>query len=76
MPVALSELASLQGYRWFYRGSEQKLSDVSLHRWLRQTVYEDQGLLRLFAVALIEGVVCLVAMLWFAVPATSSVSSN
>ena len=68
VPVALSELASLQGYRWFYRGSEQKLPDVSLHRWLRQAVYEDEGLLRLFAVTLIEGGVCLVAMLWFAVP--------
>ena len=54
MPVALSELASLQGFRWFYRGPEQKLPDVSLHRWLRQTVYEDEGLLRLFAVALIK----------------------
>ena len=55
MPVALSELASLQGYRWFYRGPEQKLADASLHRWLRQAVYEDESLLRLFAVALIEG---------------------
>ena len=64
MPVALSELASLQGYRWFYRGPEQKLADVSLHRWLRQ----EEGLVRLFAVALIEGAACLVAMLWFAVP--------
>ena len=68
VPVALSELASLQGYRCFYRGPEQKLADVSMHRWLRQTVYEDEGLLRLFAVALSEGAVCLAAMLWFAVP--------
>ena len=68
MPVALSEVASLEGYRWFYRGPEQKLADVSLHRWLRETVYEDEGLFRLFAVTLIEGTFCLAAMLWFAVP--------
>src|ERR1017187_2873212 len=42
VPVALSKLATLQGYRWFYRGPEQKLADVSLHRWLHQTVYEDK----------------------------------
>ena len=68
VPVALSEIATLQGYRWFYRGPEQKLADVSLHRWLRQAVYEDRGLFGLFSVALIEGAVCLTAMLWFAVP--------
>jgi hypothetical protein len=66
--VALSELAIAQGYRSFYRGPEQKLADVSLHRWLRQTVYDDQGLIRMFAVALIEGSFCLVMMLWFAFP--------
>jgi hypothetical protein len=68
VPVALSELAIAQGYRSFYRGPEQKLADVSLHRWLRQTVYDDEGLLSLFAVALIEGAACLIVMLWFAVP--------
>jgi len=68
VPVALSELAIAQGYRSFYRGPEQKLADVSLHRWLRQTVYDDEGLLGLFAVALIEGAACLMMMLWFAVP--------
>ena len=68
VPVALSEIATLQGYRWFYRGPEQKLADVSIHRWLRQAVYEDRGLFGLFSVALIEGAVCLTAMLWFAVP--------
>ena len=68
IPVALSELATSQGYRWFYRGPEQKLADRSLHRWLRSTVYEDKGLLGLFALSFIEGGVCLVTMLWFAVP--------
>ena len=68
MPVALSELASLQGYRWFYRGPEQKLGDLSLNRWLRLTVFEDKGLWGLFAITFVEGGVCLAAMLWFAVP--------
>jgi hypothetical protein len=68
VPVALSEIAALQGYRWFYRGQEQRLADVSLHRWLRQAVYADRGLFGLFSVSLIEGAVCLTAMLWFAVP--------
>lgn len=68
VPVALSELAIAQGYRSFYRGPEQKLGDVSLHRWLRQAVYQDEGLAGLFAVAFIEGAACLILMLWFAVP--------
>jgi hypothetical protein len=68
VPVALSDLATAQGYRWFYRGLEQKLADRTLHRWLRLTVYEDKGLLAVFAVSFIEGGVCLAAMLWFAVP--------
>ena len=68
MPVALSDLAASQGYRWFYRGRKQKYDDRSLNHWLRLTVYEDRGLLGLFAVNFIEGGVCLAAMLWFAVP--------
>jgi type IV secretory pathway TraG/TraD family ATPase VirD4 len=68
VPVALSDLATAQGYRWFNRGPKQKLADRSLQRWLRLTVYEDKGLLALFAVSFIEGGVCLAAMLWFAVP--------
>jgi hypothetical protein len=68
LPFALSDLAVAQGYRSFYRGTEQKLADTSLNRWLRLTVYEDKGLLSLFAVNLIEGGICLAAMLWFAVP--------
>jgi hypothetical protein len=68
VPVALSDLAVAQGYRTFYRGPEQKFADLSLNRWLRLTVYEDKGLLSLFAISFVEGGICLVAMLWFAVP--------
>ena len=68
VPVALSNLARAQGYRSFDRGPEQKLADISLNRWLRLTVFDDQGILRLFAISFVEGGVCLAAMLWFAVP--------
>ena len=63
LPVTLSEVAKLQGYRWFFRGPSKKLADMSMHRWLRTAVYEDGGLLRLFAVSLIEGASCLAVML-------------
>jgi type IV secretory pathway TraG/TraD family ATPase VirD4 len=68
VPIGLSELAAAQGFRWFYRAPAQKLPDVSMHRWLRGAVYNDKGLLELFSVSLIEGAVCLAAMLFFAIP--------
>src|SRR5580704_2236130 len=68
VPIGLSALAAAQGFRWFYRAAAQKLPDVSMHRWLRGAVYNDKGLLELFAVSLIEGAVCLAVMLWYAVP--------
>ena len=68
VPVALSNLSRAQGYRSFDRGPEQKLADPSLNRWLRLTVFDDQGILRLFAISFVEGGICLAAMLWFAVP--------
>jgi hypothetical protein len=68
LPVALSDLAVAQGYRLFYRGPEQKLADLSLNRWLRLTVYEDKGVVGIFAVSFIEGGICLALMLWLAVP--------
>ena len=66
-PVALSDVAKLQGYRWFYRAPQEKLADVSLNRWLRTAVYEDEGLFSEFALSFIEGAACLTIMLWFAV---------
>ena len=68
VPIGLSELASAQGYRWFYRAPAQKLADGPMHRWLRDAVYGGKGLLELFQVSLIEGGVCLAAMLFFAIP--------
>ena len=68
VPIGLSELASAQGYSWFYRAPAQKLADGSMHRWLQDAVYDGKGLLELFQVSLIEGGVCLAAMLFFAIP--------
>jgi type IV secretory pathway TraG/TraD family ATPase VirD4 len=68
LPVALSELAQAHGYRFPFRGPAQKLADVSMYRWLHDAIYDNQGILALFAPSLIEGGICLVAMLWFAVP--------
>jgi hypothetical protein len=68
VPVALSELSALQGYRWFYRGPEERLADASMHRWLRAAIYDDKSLLALFSINLIEGAVCLAMMLWLAIP--------
>jgi type IV secretory pathway TraG/TraD family ATPase VirD4 len=67
-PVALVDVAKLQGYRWFFRGPSVKFADMAMNHWLRSVVYEDEGLLRLFAVSLIEGAAVLAAFLWFAVP--------
>lgn len=67
LPVALSELAQAQGYQFPFRGPTQKLADASMYRWLHDAIY-DKGILALFTPSLIEGAICLVAMLWFAVP--------
>ena len=68
VPVALAPLATAQGYRWYFRAPERKFYDASMHRWLRDAIYGGKGLMELFEVSLIEGGVCLTAMLWFAVP--------
>ena len=68
VPVALAPLATAQGYRWYFRAPERKFYDASVHRWLRDAVYGGKGLLELFELSLIEGGVCLAAMLWFSVP--------
>jgi hypothetical protein len=68
LPVALSELAQAQGYRFPFRGPAQKLADASMYRWLHDAIYDNKGILTLFAPSLIEGGICLLAMLWFAVP--------
>jgi hypothetical protein len=68
LPVALSELAQAQGYRFPFRGPAQNLADASMYRWLHDAIYDNEGILTLLAPSLIEAGICLVAMLWFAVP--------
>ncbi len=68
VPVALAPLTTAQGYRWYFRAPERKFYDASMHRWLRDAIYGGKGVLELFELSLIEGGVCLAAMLWFSVP--------
>jgi hypothetical protein len=69
VPVKLTELPIAQGYLYPFRGQVQKLSDVVLARWLRDAIFDGQGLARIFLLSWIEGGVCLTAMLWLAIPA-------
>lgn len=66
--VGMSELAQLQGHKWFGPGAVEKLSDASLSRWLRFVIFDGKSLSRLFLISYIEGAICLAVMLWFAVP--------
>jgi len=66
LPFALSEAAQSEGYRFPFRGPQQRLSDAPLQQWFKVAVYDGNSLPGLFAVSFIEGGVCLVIMLWFA----------
>ena len=68
LPFGLSEPAQAQGYRFPFRGPVQQLSDSAMHHWLREVIYDDKGIVVLFAPSFIEGGICLALMLWFAVP--------
>jgi type IV secretory pathway TraG/TraD family ATPase VirD4 len=64
----LSELAHAQGYRFPFRGPTQKLADAAMNHWLCYAIFDGKGLFAVFTVSFIEGGVCLLAMLWFAIP--------
>lgn len=68
-PFALSVLARAQGYRFPFRGPAQRLADAELCRWLRDAIYAGSGPVGLFTWSYVEGGICLVLMLSFAVPA-------
>ena len=68
LPFTLSELAQTQGYRFPFRGPSQKLADAAMNHWLRYAVFDGKGLFAVFTISFIEGGVCLLAMLWFAIP--------
>ena len=68
VPFTLSELARTQGYRFPFRGPAQKLADASMYRWLRYAIFDGKVPFGVFTISFIEGVVCLLAMLWFSIP--------
>jgi hypothetical protein len=68
VPFQLSELAQAQGYRFPFRAPSQKLADAAMNHWLRNAIFDGKGLFAVFTISFIEGGVCLLAMLWFAIP--------
>ena len=68
LPFALSELAHAQGYSFPFRGPQKKLADGSMYRWLHDAIYGGQKVWQIFEACFIEGGICLVAMLAFAIP--------
>jgi hypothetical protein len=68
MTFTLSELAQAQGYSFPFRGPAQKLADVSVYRWLRAAIFGGETLFSVFTISFVEGGVCLVLMLWLAIP--------
>ncbi len=69
VPFNLSMLARAQGYRFPFRGPAQKLDDAALYLWLHDAIYTGSGPVGLFTWSYVEGGICLVLMLSFAVPA-------
>ena len=68
LPFGLSELAHIQGYSFPFRGPQEKLADGSMYRWLHDAVYNGQTMWQIFEASFIEGGICLVAVLAFAIP--------
>ena len=54
-PVALSEVARSDGYLFYFRGAERDYNDANLSRWLRNAVFDGQGLMDLYQAPLTEG---------------------
>ena len=68
IPFALSDLAHAQGFSFPFRAPEQRLPDGSANRWLRDAVYDHRSFWQSFSVTFVEGGICLVVMLAFAIP--------
>ena len=68
VPFELSELAQAQGYSFPFRGPAQKLADASVSHWFRAAIFAGKGIVSVLAISFIEGGICLLAMLWFAIP--------
>src|SRR5271170_3381185 len=59
LPFNLSELALSQGFRFPFRGPQEKLTDASMYRWLHDFVYGGESPWRTFSISFIEGGICL-----------------
>jgi type IV secretory pathway TraG/TraD family ATPase VirD4 len=69
VPVTLSDITRRQGHTVFYQGPSRIYNDAALSRWLRDTFFEDSGLLELYGVSLAQGFLVLLITLPFGVRA-------
>jgi hypothetical protein len=69
VPVRLSDIAAAPGSDVFYQGAAKIYNDAALSRWLRDTFFEHSGLLELYGVSLVQGLLVLVIALPFGVRA-------
>jgi hypothetical protein len=67
--VRLSDIAAAPGSHVFYQGAAKIYNDAALSRWLRDTFFEHSGLLELYGVSLVQGLLVLVIALPFGVRA-------
>ena len=65
-PAALSEIATQQGYSLTFRGAERDYNDANLSRWLRDAVFDHQGIMDIYGTVLAEGLTILFISLAFA----------
>ncbi|MBB5319470.1 type IV secretion system DNA-binding domain-containing protein [Tunturibacter empetritectus] len=66
--VALSPVATAQGYTTLFRGPGRKFDDTTIHLWLQSTVFGGDSLLSSYGPALIETGIVVIFMLCFSVP--------
>ena len=65
-PAPLSEIALFQGHTLFFRGAEREYNDANLSRWLRDAVFQREGLLDIYGSDFAMGFGVLLAGLPFA----------
>ncbi len=68
-PMALSQLATDQGYRSFYRSPATGYKDESLARWYRAAIFGGTGLLQTYLVSFYETLPILLITLFFGIRA-------
>ena len=68
-PAELAEITRRQGYTLVFQSAERDYNDANLSRWLRDAVFDHQGLTDIYAPAFMEGFFVLLVTLGFAVRA-------